>query len=208
METRTFIFRWLRAASSMMRHEEALSRLDLEIGDGDHGVTIARGYAALCEDPQLAACESLEDFFQRGGELIAARMGGAIGPIYGLYYQAHAEAFAGAAEAGVPGLAAAANAAVERIGRICRVKPGDKTVLDAMAPAAEALAANARAPLEDALASACRAAREGRDATKDMRARKGRARFLGEKSIGHVDAGASSYALWLEALLASMGEPE
>lgn len=51
METRTFIFRWLRAASSMMRHEEALSRLDLEIGDGDHGVTIARGYAALCEDP-------------------------------------------------------------------------------------------------------------------------------------------------------------
>lgn len=77
-----------------------------------------------------------------------------------------------------------------------------------MVPAAEALAANARAPLEDALASACRAAREGRDATKDMRARKGRARFLGEKSIGHVDAGASSYALWLEALLASMGEPE
>lgn len=127
-------------------------------------------------------------------------MGGAIGPIYDLFFQGIGAGLRQAETINARVLGEAMVLAAQKIMRIAKAQPGEKTILDAMQPASEALLAAVDLPLSDALRMACLAAERGAESTRDMLAVKGRARFLKEKSIGYRDAGASSFTLYLEAL--------
>lgn len=204
MKTTAFLACVTRSAEVMPSYQQALCALDMSIGDGDHGVTMARGFRALAQAVSQAGDAS--SYFLAASGAMLDSMGGAIGPIYGLFFEALAQAHVNGREVSAASLADGFSAAAARIAKLCGVQAGDKTVYDAMLPAAEALCACREASLEDALVQAVQAAQVGRDATKAMMAKKGRARFLMEKSIGPVDAGASSFVLWLEALQAAVME--
>lgn len=204
MNTTAFLACVTRAAEAMPSYQQTLCELDMSIGDGDHGVTMARGFRALVQAASQA--EDAASYFAAASSAMLDSMGGAIGPIYGLFFEALAQAHENGREVNAASLADGFSAAAARIARLCGVQTGDKTVYDAMLPAAEALCACREASLEDALAQAVQAAQAGRDATTAMMAKKGRAKFLMEKSIGPVDAGASSFVLWLKALQAALRE--
>jgi dihydroxyacetone kinase-like protein len=190
-----------RMAAALDAHRGRLCELDGAIGDGDHGITMSLGFAAILK--ALAALEAPEPgtVFATAAKAFLAAVGASAGPLY-------ATAFlrAGAAVAGKPALdgeslARIVIAMAEGIAHRGKAEPGDKTMLDAWAPAANA----ARAALAEGatgaelLARAAQAAAEGAEATKAMQARKGRAARLGERSLGHADPGAASAALLLAA---------
>lgn len=187
-----------RAAGEMPKYEQELCQLDTLVGDGDHGVTVSRGFRGVAQRVCVEETTGLADFCDCVGEVLSGTMGGAIGPIYGLFWKEMAKAMKGGEDVTSRMMSEGMNGAVARIMRVCRVQPGEKTVLDAMLPCARAMEAGAELPLGEMMALAVEAAREGRDATRDMVAKKGRARFLAEKSVGHVDAGASSFVLFMQ----------
>jgi len=200
--------RWLREFAQVVRdNKDLLTQLDSAIGDADHGANMARGMAAVVaaldgKPPATAAA-----LLKQVGMTLVSTVGGASGPLYGTFFlrmataagevdALNAEAFAKALRAGLDGVVARGKA-----------EAGDKTMFDALAPAVEALdtALAAGAPLADALRATAAAAAEGRDATVPMLARKGRASYLGERSVGHQDPGATSTTLLLEAAAAAVG---
>ena len=188
------------AAAAMPKFERELCLLDTVIGDGDHGVTIRRGYESTLAGVQLSADTTIEEFCTSYATVISDSMGGAIGPIYGLMWRSMGKALSGKSEIAAIDMAQALLAASERIGIVGKVKAGDKTMLDALVPAAEALMNAAGLPLTDAKFVSAEAANQGSENTRTMIAKKGRARYLQEKSIGHVDAGARSFSLWMMEL--------
>ena len=195
----------MRAAGEMPKYERELCQLDTLVGDGDHGVTVSRGFRSVVQRILVEETTELSDFCSRVGEVLAESMGGAIGPVYGLFWKEMAKAMQGGGDVTSQMMSRGMNGAVARIMRVCRVQPGEKTVLDAMLPCAQAMEVGAQLPLEEMMALAADAARAGRDATRDMVAKKGRARFLAEKSLGHVDAGASSFALFMQQWQSALG---
>ncbi|MGY1838905.1 MULTISPECIES: dihydroxyacetone kinase subunit DhaL [unclassified Modestobacter] len=198
---------WVRAfARAVTEHRDELTRLDQSIGDGDHGTNMDRGMtavvAALDADPPADATA----LFKQVGTTLVSKVGGASGPLYGTF-------FLRLAGAGGPGtwdaatFAKALRAGLDGVVARGKAEAGDKTMLDALIPACDALDAVLAAgrPLGEALAAAATAAREGRDATVPMPARKGRASYLGERSTGHQDPGATSTTLLVEAAAAELG---
>ncbi len=206
MKMYTFMACVKHAAANMPKYSQELCILDTAVGDGDHGVTIARGYQSVADKVSLDEAAAPEAFFCEVGEIMAASMGGAIGPIYGIFYEEMAKSFAGSSIMDTPLLATGMNRAVDKIMALCQVKPGDKTVVDAMVPAVEALLNAGDMALQEAILVSLRQAEAGRDATVSMMARKGRARFLRERSVGYIDAGASSFVLWLKELYEAVKE--
>jgi dihydroxyacetone kinase-like protein len=206
---------WLRAAADRL-HEEApaLTALDQAIGDGDHGINMDRGFSAIVsmldgrEAPAADADDSAAtvDLLRQAGRTLISTVGGAAGPLYGTAFLRAAGAIGGdhatTAAVYVAGLEAAAGG----IAALGKATEGEKTMLDALYPAARA----ARAALEAggdlvAVSAAARdAAQAGSDATIPMLATKGRASYLGERSIGHRDPGATSSALLLATLAATV----
>jgi phosphoenolpyruvate---glycerone phosphotransferase subunit DhaL len=206
---------WLLRAAERV-HEEAglLTALDQAIGDGDHGSNLDRGFRAVAAAITTAAdagggsnpddVESASGSLRRAGRTLISTVGGASGPLYGTALLRAAGAIQAAGPGVVPGarLVAALSAAVEGVAALGRSAPGEKTMLDAMAPAAEA----ARKGLDGGLdlagiaRAAASAAEHGAAATIPMLATKGRASYLGPRSIGHQDPGATSTALLLGVL--------
>jgi dihydroxyacetone kinase phosphoprotein-dependent L subunit len=190
------------AAVEAARHE--LTRLDAVAGDGDHGVTMTLAARALRDKLDAAPKATDADLLLLGAQAFAS-VGGAIGPLYAaaLLRMAAVARERGNASSSAPAadLAALADAAETAITALGGAQPGDKTMLDALHPAVEALRAAARAGTDpgDALSEAARAARAGADSTADLVATVGRASRLGERSRGTPDAGATSLALILEA---------
>jgi dihydroxyacetone kinase-like protein len=192
-----------RAARAVDRHAAALTRLDAVLGDGDHGDNLATGFRAVLELLDELPAETLPgDMLRAVGHRLVATVGGASGPLYGT---AFIEAGFHAGDVAVldpplaAGMLAAAAAGLARRGR-CAV--GDKTILDTLQPAADALGAALAAdasPAEAQLA-AIEAARRGMRSTAGMIARRGLALRLGERSIGHRDPGAVSCLVLLLAL--------
>jgi len=197
---------WIREfARSIAEHKDELTDLDSAIGDADHGANMDRGMSAavtaLTEKPPADPAALLKQV----GMTLVSKVGGASGPLYGTFFlrmagalspdPADDETFARALRAGLDGVTARGKA-----------EPGDKTMLDALAPACDALdaALTAGQPLGAALTAAAEAARQGRDATVPLVARKGRASYLGERSAGHQDPGATSTALLLDAAVATL----
>ena len=185
------------------RHAAYLTRLDTVLGDGDHGDNLVIGFRAVDALLTELPAETLPGELLRGvGHRLVAAVGGASGPLYGT---AFLEAGARADDATTldgPALARMLRAAADGLARRGRCTVGDKTILDTLAPAADAFEAAVRdgRPLRVAYAAAVRAGRDGALSTRDLVARRGLALRLGERSAGHLDPGAVSCVLLLRAL--------
>ncbi len=186
------VCRAIRAAS------DELSAADREIGDGDHGVTMARGFAAAEEALQAAGPVLPGAQLRAVGMALMSRCGGAAGVVFGTLFITMGREIPGE-EIGAEDLCRALRAALEAVTRRGGAKPGDKTMLDALAPAAEAACADPGADIDAALARVAAAAAEGAEATRATLPRTGKAKTSGERALGHVDPGALSLARIFEA---------
>lgn len=192
---------WLRDASGVF-HENAayLTELDSAIGDADHGSNMDRGFAAVVAVLDESSFESVDELMKKAGMTLVSKVGGASGPLYGTFFLRFGSALAGA-EITPATVGEALKAGVGGILARGKAELGDKTMYDAWAPALEAYdsAVAGGADLGGALTAAAEAAAKGRDATTPLVARKGRASYLGERSAGHQDPGATSTTLLLES---------
>jgi len=193
---------WINTfAASIRDQKDYLTALDSAIGDADHGINMDRGFqAVLGKLPGIAggdigaACKTV-------GMTLVSTVGGASGPLYGTFFLQVGNITAGRADIGLDDLVAALDAGIAGIQRLGKAEPGDKTMLDTLLPARDALkeAAADGAALGDALGRAVAAAEQGMLATTPLVARKGRASYLGDRSAGHQDPGATSSYLLLKA---------
>lgn len=201
---------WLRLAAERL-HEQAtmLTRLDQAIGDGDHGINMDRGFNAIVAmlDAQPAANgdtsgQAVGGRLRQAGQTLIRTVGGASGPLYGTAFLRAAAVYARAEKPSVADTVAAMKAAAEGVGSLGRSTTGEKTMLDALVPAAVAAQAALDSGGDDraVLAAARDAAEAGAESTIPMLATKGRASYLGERSVGHQDPGATSAALLVAAL--------
>ena len=197
---------WLQGfADRVTEEKDWLTELDAAIGDADHGINMTRGMSAVAGDlPDQPA--DLATLFKRTGMKLVSTVGGASGPLYGTFFLRMGAAAGDATSLDGPGLAAALRAGCEGIKARGKAELGEKTMLDAMLPALDALdeALGAGQSPAEAMKTAAEAAATGRDATIPMLATKGRASYLGERSIGHLDPGAASSTLLFETLAAAM----
>lgn len=200
---------WVRRFAALIaENAEYLTRLDAAIGDGDHGINMDRGMTAVLAeldggDPPPSAAALLKQV----GMTLVSTVGGAAGPLYGTFFLRFSAASGEVDELGPAGFGKALRAGLDGVVARGKAEPGDKTMYDALAPAADAVdeaLANGDG-LAPALAAAADAAEAGRDATTPMLARKGRASYLGERSVGHQDPGATSAALLVRAAAGALG---
>ena len=196
-----------RAASDIRAAADELSRLDSATGDGDHGSAMLRSMdaaeKALAEAGESASPKDV--LFQAGWAVMSAA-GGATGPLLGSLLMGLSEGFGDNPRLDAAGTASAFEAALANVRKQTKAQPGDKTMMDALVPAVTAIreAAGAGESIPAALAQAAEAAAKGAESTVTMQARFGRARNLGERSIGSIDAGARSMALLLASFAAAI----
>ena len=195
---------WVRrfAGTVALRREE-LTELDAAIGDADHGTNMDRGLTAAVAAIGEAQPETPGALLTKVGMTLVSTVGGASGPLYGTFFLRMGTSFADAVTITPDRLTLALRAGRDGVVARGKAELGDKTMYDALAPAVDALGAalDQGASLADSLAAAEKAADEGRDATTPLLARKGRASYLGERSIGHQDPGATTTALLISALV-------
>lgn len=199
----SFIRSWIRAtAADLAAHRDYLTQLDAAIGDADHGVNMDRGFTAA-----LLALEGDEAsppgrLLEAVGSAIVFKVGGASGPLYGTAFRGAASALGDSEIFSGEDLLSALRYALEGIQRLGAAVEGDKTIVDAWVPAVSAFERELRSggSVADASARAAVAAEEGARETVPMQARKGRASYLGARSIGHQDPGATSAAMLFSAL--------
>ncbi|WAU81577.1 dihydroxyacetone kinase subunit DhaL [Streptomyces sp. Qhu-G9] len=194
-----FFRRWMTAtAASVEREAERLTDLDSPIGDADHGSNLQRGFRAVAATLEKEAPGTPGAVLTLAGRQLISTVGGASGPLYGTLLRRTGKALGDAAEVGAQDLADALRAGVDAVMQLGGAAPGDKTMVDALVPAVDALS--------ESFAASRAAAQEGALATTPLQARKGRASYLGERSIGHQDPGATSSALLIAALAEAAGE--
>ena len=189
-------------AATVAEHKVELTHLDRDIGDGDHGENLSRGFTAVITKLDAGAPETPTAVLKLVATTLISTVGGASGPLFGTAFLraatsvGDAETLDGAAVAGA--LTAARDGVVAR----GKAESGDKTMVDALTPAVNAAkaAADGGGSVTEVLSAAADAAAEGAEATFPLQARKGRASYLGERSIGHLDPGAQSTAYLLRAL--------
>lgn len=185
----------------IMANKDFLTDLDREIGDADHGVNMARGFAAVVEKvPEDEG--DIGAALKKTGMTLLSTVGGASGPLYGTAYMEAAKVFAGKTAVSPEDFKDALEAAIAGIQKRGKAVKGEKTMLDALMPAYDAFSekVDAGADLNEALDAACAAAAEGVEYTKTIAATKGRASYLGQRSVGHQDPGATSATLTLETI--------
>ncbi|WP_020138500.1 dihydroxyacetone kinase subunit DhaL [Streptomyces sp. 351MFTsu5.1] len=194
-----FFRRWMTAtATSVDREAERLTALDSPIGDADHGSNLRRGFTAVTATLEKEAPDTPGGVLTLAGRQLISTVGGASGPLYGTLLRRTGKALGDTAEVGADQLTEALRAGVEAVMTLGGAAPGDKTMIDALVPAVDALGTG--------FAAARTAAEQGALATTPLQARKGRASYLGERSIGHQDPGATSAALLIAALAEAAGE--
>src|SRR5687768_11575532 len=193
---------WVRRFATLVEeNRDHLTELDAAIGDADHGSNMDRGMkaaVAALDDTRPATAGAL---FTKVGMTLVSTVGGASGPLFGTFFLRMGTSFGDADTATPVDFAAALRAGLGGVVARGKAEPGDKTMYDALAPAVDALdaALQEQSPLAAGLKAARDAAQAGRDATIPLLARKGRASYLGERSVGHQDPGATTVALLLEA---------
>jgi dihydroxyacetone kinase-like protein len=180
---------------------DLLTTVDQAIGDGDHGIGMRRGFSAVLEQLQAQPPETVEAAFKAAGTAIMAKAGGAAGAVFGTLFRSGSAAFAGRSSLDAEGLAGFLQQGLKAVEQRGGSRPGMKTMLDALAPAAAAAANTCPEGLPATVRAAAKAAAEGVEATKSMIATTGKARTLGERSLGHPDPGAVSMSLILQAML-------
>jgi dihydroxyacetone kinase-like protein len=201
--------RWLTSAAGAVHDQrDYLTQLDAAIGDADHGTNMDRGFTAVVEKlPELDSVPPGKVLTTAGSTLVST-VGGASGPLWGVALRRAGRALGDAEEFDGPQFVDALEAALAGIVELGAAEEGDKTMVDALAPAVRALRErlDAGAGFAEAVEAARGAAEEGMRATVPLRAQKGRASYLGERSIGHQDPGATSTALIIAALEESLAE--
>ena len=202
--TKDQIVKWLEKTAAVLgENKEYLTQLDAAIGDADHGINMNRGFRKVMEKLPTVADKDIGNILKTTGMTLISSVGGAAGPLYGTFYLRSGMAVPAKMELNNDDLVKMLQAGVDGIVQRGRPEFDDKTMYDAWAPAMKALSA-AVANGDDqvaALRSAVAAAEQGMKDTIPLQASKGRASYLGERSIGHQDPGATSSYLILNALL-------
>jgi dihydroxyacetone kinase-like protein len=204
-----FLLRWLATATEDVEREAVrLTELDSPIGDADHGSNLRRGFIAARATLEREPPDSPGGVLVAVGRQLISTVGGASGPLYGTLLRSAGKVLGEEVLVTPEQLAKALNSGVEAVARLGGAVPGDATMIDALTPAVAALAfaLDSGAELAAALSAAALAADEGAEATIPLQARKGRASYLGERSIGHRDPGATSSALLVTSLARIAGE--
>lgn len=202
---------WIRRCAERVAEEKAyLTRLDSEIGDADHGINLDRGFKVAVEKLDGAPPEDVGAAFKAVGMALISKVGGASGPLYGSMFLEMGKACGSSQEIDIGGWAEAVAAGVDGVVKRGKAELGDKTMIDALIPARDALrtAVDEGVGLEEALAACAEAAKHGMEATIPLVARKGRASYLGERSAGHQDPGATSSHMLLATAAAVWGGKE
>jgi len=206
--TQTHLIQWLEQCATVLEANKAyLTELDSPIGDADHGTNIARGFAAVVAKAPTVADKDIGQLCKLTGMTLMSAVGGASGLLYGNFFLRAAAVANDKTELSAEDLLHLLEAGLEGIVQRGRAVVGDKTMIDAWTPALAALrtAIAAGQPLPVALAACVAAAETGMKSTIPLQARKGRASYLGERSIGHQDPGATSTHLIVAALLEAVG---
>ena len=193
----------LKAGAGKVRSAvDLLTELDSAIGDGDHGVAMKRAMEALEKGADTCGGGAIKPLLQAVAMSVMSIDAGSTGPLMGSLFMGMVEPVGDQAEIDAPLLAAMFDAGVAKLLKISKAQVGDKTMVDALVPAVEAIkaAAGDGADVPAALAQAAAAAEAGALSTKDFQAKFGRARNLGERSIGYQDPGATSISIFLRGL--------
>ena len=200
---------WLRRFQTVVTEKrDWLTELDSAIGDADHGANMARGMTAVMEKIDAAPPTTADALFKTTGMTLVSSVGGASGPLYGTFFLRIGTTAGAVAELDGAALAAALRAGFDGVVARGKAEPGDKTMLDAMAPALDAFdgALADGGDVAAAAKAAAEAAAKGRDEAKALVAKKGRASYLGERSADHIDPGTASTTLLFESLAAAVAE--
>lgn len=193
---------WIREYARMIgENARHLTDLDAAVGDADHGINMERGMTAVVAALDDAPPADMAGLAKLAGMTLVRSVGGASGPLYGTFFLRMATSLGARDTVDAAGFAEALRAGVEGVVQRGHAEAGDKTMYDALAPAMDSLDGElaSGAGLSEALTAAASAAARGRDATTPMVARKGRASYLGERSAGHQDPGATSAAMLIAA---------
>ena len=197
---------WIkRFAAEVAENRQYLTRLDGAIGDGDHGTNMDRGMKKAVERLQAGDGDDIGASLKAVGMALVSSVGGAAGPLYGTLFMQMGQSAAGKSELDLAGFTDALDAGVQGVVKRGKAERGDKTMVDALGPALDALRAAEGDDVGAALQRAAAAAREGMEATVPLVARKGRASYLGERSAGHQDPGATSSHLLLKTAAEAVG---
>ncbi len=194
-------------AAAMEENRKHLTKLDSEIGDGDHGNNMHRGFQAALERLEGTAPPTPADALKAVSMALVGKVGGAAGPLYGTAFLKASTALSGKEDLSPEDVAEAIEAALAGVKQRGKAEEGDKTMVDALAPAAGAAkeAASSGKGVGEVFRAAAGAANEGAEATVPLTARRGRASYLGERAAGHMDPGARSTYLLLDAAARSLG---
>ena len=205
--TKQHVVQWLEHTAVVLNdNKDYLTQLDSPIGDADHGINMSRGFKAVLDRLPSVADKDIGNILKATGMALISSVGGASGPLYGTFFMRSGAASLSKAELNTEDLLQLFFDGVDGIVQRGRPQLGDKTMFDAWAPALEAMQAafvNGHDVIT-ALRSIVAAAEQGMKNTIPLQARKGRASYLGERSIGHQDAGATSSYLILKALLETL----
>ena len=209
MVTKDQIVKWLEnSAAVLIENKDYLTQLDSAIGDADHGTNMARGFKKVIEKLPTVADKDIGNILKTTGMTLISSVGGASGPLYGTFFMRSGMAMAAKEELNNEDLLNLLESGVEGIVQRGRAQLEDKTMIDAWYPALDALrqAVKNGSSTVDILKAGVAGAEDGMKATIPLQARKGRASYLGERSIGHQDPGATSSFLMLKALLETIQE--
>ncbi len=195
-------------AEAVAVNREYLTQLDAEIGDADHGINMDRGMRAVIPKVEALTDQDISGLFRTVAMALISTVGGASGPLYGTVFLQLSSSLKGKSEIELSDWAEAVLAAVTAVQARGKAEPGDKTMVDALLPAAQALreAADEGLALAEGLARATAAAHQGMEATIPLLARRGRASYLGERSQGHQDPGATSSWLLMQTAEAAFAK--
>jgi dihydroxyacetone kinase-like protein len=202
---------WMAEIGADVRAQrDQLTQLDAAIGDGDHGTNMVRGFDAVEKALAGRGEDAPGQVLITCGKTLVSTVGGASGPLWGSALRRAGRSLGAAPEIDGAQLAGALEAALAAIKELGAAEVGDKTIVDALEPAVAALrtALGAGEPLARALGAAAAAAEEGAQATVPLQARKGRASYLGERSVGHKDPGATSTALIMRGLVRAVARQD
>jgi len=204
MATRIDLRQWMTRFSELVTADaERLTRLDSEIGDGDHGSNLDRGMRAAVA--ALSADLPPGKVLMTAGRTLVSKTGGASGPLYGTALRRAGKALGDTSEVSAEELGEALRAALDGVRELGKAEEGDKTMIDAWTPAVAAFEGASGNGLPAAARAALDAAEKGAEATVPLQARKGRASYLGPRSVGHLDPGAASTVLLFRALAETAG---
>ena len=189
-----------QVALSIIDSEPLLTDADRNLGDGDHGLGMERGMKAVIEKIESSSFNQISDVFKSAGMAMMSSMGGASGALFGTLFRNGGKALDGEETLNSDGLKSFLNAANEGVKSRGGASPGDKTMIDALEPAAKEASENITLPLYELISLVSQAADRGKEESKEMIATMGRAKTLGERSLGHPDAGACSVAIILKSM--------